>query len=654
MRKITTYLLFLCLYTEGSAQSQIGPLSKNEAIPHLSSTMLKEGLIILSFKEAWKYQKGDDLSWKAPNFDDAAWHNMSPERLFVRNLTDSLWQGYGWWRLSFTADSAFYNAISRLHFRGWGAAEVYLDGQLISTYGTFSSQPTGEKNYIPRYVLDNSIKMLPAEKHLLAVRYSNHAAKKNEAIFRHNALYAGFTIGFANEAKANQAEKNYAYYVGAHSIITVILLLLMLLHGLLFSKFPKDASNLAIMGVVFLFLLSVATNYAGLFFELTSFRNILLRGIINSAAFGLGLLLLPYTLALIFRLDKFRWTKHLTWIVVLRSILYFFPIIPTSVSDSILITLVLFAIGFILFQAKKNKKEGLIYLTMGAIGTTIFILIDRLYATNVIHLSDLQFYSVLVLTFICFPVSLSLYITSRYGTLFSSMEQEVASRTFDLNRSLNVLQATQVSLTAKNAENELLLKEIHHRVKNNLEIVSSLLELQSAQIDDPSVQAAMLSSQNRVHSMGIIHQKLYQGAHLAAIEMRDYFINLSENILDSFNTDGKIKVECNMPELILDIDTAISIGLITNELLTNSLKYAFEGRDSGTIKISLNDENTEGSLLLKIADDGVGKKENEAAKGTGFGTQLIHLLTRQLDGQLSYEIDNGTTVNLYFKKTKWA
>ena len=136
--------------------------------------------------------------------------------------------------------------------------------------------------------------------------------------------------------------------------------------------------------------------------------------------------------------------------------------------------------------------------------------------------------------------------------------------------------------------------------------------------------------------------------------MRDYFINLSDNILDSFNADGKIKVECNMPELILDIDTAISIGLITNELLTNSLKYAFVGRDVGTIKISLNDENTEGSLLLKIADDGVGKKENEAAKGTGFGTQLIQLLTRQLDGQLTYEIDNGTTVNLYFKKTKWT
>ena len=226
----------------------------------------------------------------------------------------------------------------------------------------------------------------------------------------------------------------------------------------------------------------------------------------------------------------------------------------------------------------------------------------------------------------------------------------------EIETTVSQLKISQTQLTAKNVENELLLKEIHHRVKNNLEIVSSLLELQSAQIDDPSVQAAMLSSQNRVHSMGIIHQKLYQGEHLAAIEMRDYFINLSESILDSFNAEGRIKVECDMPKLVLDVDTAISIGLITNELLTNALKYAFNEKEYGEIKISLTEQldnaNTEGELLLKISDDGTGKPINGKAKGTGFGTQLINLLTKQLDGQLTYEINNGTIVSLAFKKPK--
>jgi two-component system, sensor histidine kinase PdtaS len=207
-------------------------------------------------------------------------------------------------------------------------------------------------------------------------------------------------------------------------------------------------------------------------------------------------------------------------------------------------------------------------------------------------------------------------------------------------------------LDKRNAENELLLKEIHHRVKNNLEVVSSLLVLQSAQIDDPAVQSAMLASQNRIHSMGIIHQKLYQGEHLAAIEMRDYFINLGENIVSSFNAEGRVKVECNMPQLVLDVDTAISIGLITNELLTNSLKYAFTEKENGNINITLNEEDNVGGLLLKVSDDGIGKIPDEKAKGTGFGTQLISLLTRQLDGRLIYEINNGTTVFLYFKKFK--
>jgi two-component system, sensor histidine kinase PdtaS len=100
------------------------------------------------------------------------------------------------------------------------------------------------------------------------------------------------------------------------------------------------------------------------------------------------------------------------------------------------------------------------------------------------------------------------------------------------------------------------------------------------------------------------------------------------------------------------LDTAISIGLITNELLTNSLKYAFTEKENGNINITLNEENTEGGLLLKVSDDGIGKIPNEKAKGTGFGTQLISLLTRQLDGRLIYENNNGTTVLLYFNKTK--
>ncbi len=204
---------------------------------------------------------------------------------------------------------------------------------------------------------------------------------------------------------------------------------------------------------------------------------------------------------------------------------------------------------------------------------------------------------------------------------------------------------TNQLLAAKNAENELLLKEIHHRVKNNLEVVSSLLALQSAQIDDPNIKDAMQEGQNRVQSIGIVHQKLYQGTNLAAVEMKDYFVNLSDNILDTFGAEDRVTIQCAMDQLELDIDTAVPLGLIVNEILTNALKYAFPDGRKGHIEITLERADAN-SLHLRIADDGVGK--SGFIKGTGFGGQLISLLTKQLGGTMREDGVGGTTVYLDF------
>ncbi len=212
--------------------------------------------------------------------------------------------------------------------------------------------------------------------------------------------------------------------------------------------------------------------------------------------------------------------------------------------------------------------------------------------------------------------------------------------------------ATRI-IRAKNAENELLLKEIHHRVKNNLEMVKSLIALQSAQIEDPATKEAMVASQNRVQSMGIIHQKLYQGENLGSIEMKDYFINLSEGILDTFDAEDQVKIECAMDNLDLDVDTAVPIGLIVNELLTNALKYAFPEHQQGIINISLK-KDTNDNLKLQVRDNGVGKTEGLAPKGTGFGAQLVKLLTQQLNGKMTEHNDEGTHIEFDFLIRKSA
>ena len=237
---------------------------------------------------------------------------------------------------------------------------------------------------------------------------------------------------------------------------------------------------------------------------------------------------------------------------------------------------------------------------------------------------------------------------------YNNRQKQKANRLLELqkesiNNQNHILEETLGQLKAKNSENELLLKEIHHRVKNNLEVVSSLLALQSAKMDDPDMQAAMLASQNRVQSMGILHQKLYQSEHLAFIEMKNYFQNLAENILDSYNETERITVNIDMPEIEMDVDTAVPVGLIVNELLTNSLKYAFPNGEKGEINLNL--QNTEkDNFILKLSDNGIGKPANEKAKGTGFGSQLVSLLTRQIEGKLMEYNDKGTMISIQFKR----
>ncbi|MBQ4914761.1 tetratricopeptide repeat protein [Maribacter sp. MMG018] len=207
-------------------------------------------------------------------------------------------------------------------------------------------------------------------------------------------------------------------------------------------------------------------------------------------------------------------------------------------------------------------------------------------------------------------------------------------------------------LENKNAEKEFLLKEIHHRVKNNLETVSSLLSLQASLIEDPEIMEAMEQSQQRVHSMGMIHQKLYLGEKLATIEMKDYFNNLSDYIVHSFGKGEQIDVNIIMDEIELEVDVAIPIGLIVNELVTNSLKYAFPDNGKGNIVLSLVKNND--MLVLVVRDDGVGILNENLKKGTGFGTHLVNLLVKQLDGKMVLLTDHGRSVQIEFQHIKAA
>lgn len=127
------------------------PLRTNAQIPHLDTSLFKEGLLELKFNNSWRYQPGDNLEWASPDFDDSKWQNVNPIGLKAYQMPGSLWKGYGWWRINFTADPNTIIEIERLYFYSWGAAEIYLDGKLVASYGSFSTEYQKEKTYSPNY-----------------------------------------------------------------------------------------------------------------------------------------------------------------------------------------------------------------------------------------------------------------------------------------------------------------------------------------------------------------------------------------------------------------------------------------------------------------------------------------------------------------------
>ena len=197
-------------------------------------------------------------------------------------------------------------------------------------------------------------------------------------------------------------------------------------------------------------------------------------------------------------------------------------------------------------------------------------------------------------------------------------------------------------------EKELLLKEIHHRVKNNLQIISSLLSLQAQRIEDESALDAFVESRNRVHSMALVHEKLYKSDDFARIDFHGYVESMINRLLKTYSTGENISLDLDIHDVALGIDTAIPCGLILNEMISNSLKHAFPSGRKGHIRISLRKLDT-GLFQLVFADDGVSMPAHiEISKAETMGLKLIHLLTGQIEGSLEIERDKGTAYTITF------
>lgn len=201
-------------------------------------------------------------------------------------------------------------------------------------------------------------------------------------------------------------------------------------------------------------------------------------------------------------------------------------------------------------------------------------------------------------------------------------------------------------------KNEILLKEVHHRVKNNLQVISSLLYLQSTYFDDEKMVAFFTESQNRVKSMALAHEKLYESKDQASIDFVDYIQNMTAFLLQSYRLDSLVKLQLHIEDVFLGIDTAIPCGLIVNELVSNSLKHAFPAGVEGEISITLSSDNDVFTLI--ISDNGAGFPDDIDFKNTeSLGLQLVNNLVEQIDGTIELDSNDGTKFTISFKDLQY-
>ena len=232
-------------------------------------------------------------------------------------------------------------------------------------------------------------------------------------------------------------------------------------------------------------------------------------------------------------------------------------------------------------------------------------------------------------------------------TIIGTRTAELIDANRALKNEIQEHQATERQLNTSLEEKETLLKEIHHRVKNNLQIITSLLSLQRDQMDDKKQQRLLRESESRILSMAMVHEKLYQAESLAGIDLGDYIDSLGRYLLGTYASE-KVSLKLDTQPLTVPLDIAIPCGLLLNELITNALKHAFDNGASGQLFIKMG-RDSDGRVELLVADNGKGLAPNfDWSQAETLGMQLLQSLSQQLDASVAVESEKGTRIKLVF------
>jgi PAS domain S-box-containing protein len=236
----------------------------------------------------------------------------------------------------------------------------------------------------------------------------------------------------------------------------------------------------------------------------------------------------------------------------------------------------------------------------------------------------------------------SIFSHHEYGKVFVAIQQDITQQ-----------KQADDKIRGSLKEKEVLLQEIHHRVKNNLGIVSGLLQMQCRRTQNAQATAILRDSQNRIASIALVHEKLYRSEELADIDFAQYIPDLTTHLFDSYNvSSNQIKLIIQVDNASLDIETAIPCGLIINELVSNALKYSFPEQLIGKIEVKFY-QDAGGELILIVRDNGVGlPAEFDSKKTKTLGLTLVQGLVKQLRGKLDIKSEQGTEFKITFTNQK--
>tara|TARA_B110000046_G_C13023807_1_gene412646 strand:+ start:2547 stop:4958 length:2412 start_codon:yes stop_codon:yes gene_type:complete len=284
-------------------------------------------------------------------------------------------------------------------------------------------------------------------------------------------------------------------------------------------------------------------------------------------------------------------------------------------------------LGKHIFEVFKNEKQGKIFLKN----------IQKALRTGKVHTQNF------IIPFIIGRTTKRMVYENRYSRVNASEVIVIARDVTD-----KVEFETQLIESVK--EKEILLKEVHHRVKNNLQVISSILNLQSSYVEDEKTLEIINESQNRIRSMSYIHESLYQTKDFSSIDFHDYITTLVQNLVHSYQLyTGKTNLKLDIDKVELILDQAIPCGLILNELVSNSLKYAYPDGKGGDIDIEI--KEVEGKIKIRVEDFGVGLPEGfKIEESDSLGLGLVDTLVDQIDGELVLKTENGTKYLIIFGK----